>query len=106
MVQRRLNVPVGKIGVVQPFWMSQVLSSEWVCRSCRCQQPKLSVAFEMWRKGGSKPSAVQGSGNVVQWGEKTYLCLACAETLFAETLDKIRVCKELGPEAFRLMEEV
>lgn len=97
MVERRLNVAVGKYGRGKSaFWMCQVLSSEWICRGCGKPQPQLSVAFEMWVK--------THSNGAEQVGGKTYLCLECAANLFDEVREKIEIVRTHGVTAFKMME--
>ena len=108
MVERRVNKPVGRVQNFTLFWLHQVLTDQWTCRNCGGRQPKGSVAFEMTVKQRVNTAKIE-DGKLVNGKEdspvRLYLCLACASAMLEDARERVEVCKNLGPNAYRLMDE-
>lgn len=90
MVVRKLNKPLGRIGGLPVFWMRQVLGGQWVCRQCHVGQVNgVAVEVHAGKDGG-----------------KQYVCVPCAVLLLEDALGRIRLCEQVGPEMYALMDDV
>lgn len=90
MVKRNLNKSIGQVMGIPPFWLRQVLNAEWQCRKCKVSQGKGTVTFEIYLKSE----------------KKAYLCLPCAKTLLEDAISRIDVCRNLGADAYAMLDEL
>jgi hypothetical protein len=118
MVARRLNVPIGKVQGIVVFWLTQAMTVEWRCRECYRSNEKGTVAFELCAELRI-PKAMMGGRELMTSGrnlpvsslnqsmvKKLYLCLPCARSMLSGALDKVEVCERVGPDGFRLFNDI
>ena len=111
MVLRSINIPVGKVGIHKVFWMHQVKTGKWFCRSCGIQQEREAMAFEMTTTFSKRRTI--GGVPIQEWQEKIesplrmpvklYLCMACAEKVLEEAVEQVKICRNVGPEGYAVM---
>lgn len=104
-VLRRFNRPIGRVGGVPAFWMHQSIAVDWRCRMCNALMPKGSVTFEVFV---GRKSATQTPAGMVykQEGAKSFLCLECAEKMLEDAIERVRLVKERGPDAYDLLHSI
>ena len=111
MVARTLNKPAFKVGKSLPIcWFHQV-HAQWFCRLCGHQQEKGAVAVEMTVKMNVRRDPEQDAQKGKGFKEpyvpvKVYLCLNCAELMFTDINEKVKLIKAIGPDAFQMFEAV
>ena len=102
MVDRKFNRPVCKIMRVPLFWLKEMPRAEWDCHRCRNRMQKGNVCFEATVRFASKID----ENKWIEKPIKHYFCLDCALILLDEAKEKVSLVKNLGTEAFKLMEEL
>lgn len=100
MVTRKLNRPAFKVRNIPVFWLHEVVTSKWRCRSCFEEQPP-SVCFEVMYRDARKGAKGQTSD-----ARKLFLCMKCAEEMLSVTLDKVKIVKQHGKDGLSLFDEV
>jgi hypothetical protein len=102
LVDRRFNKPAYKNHGVPVFWLREYKTAKWMCHGCGKHQQDGSVCFEFWirfvRKGDD--------GVTVEKAVKRFFCLPCAEEMLSSVLEKVKLLRLRGVEAYRLLEEM
>lgn len=99
MVNISLNKPIGKVAAYPIFWM-RVVGTKWFCRSCHMQKESGAVCFEITTRSARKNHT--GTSEAL----KLFLCLDCGEKLIDDALTQLQMCKNMGPDAYRLFSNV
>ncbi len=100
MVNRKLNRPAYKVRNIPIFWLHEVMTSKWRCRSCFEEQPP-SICFEVMYRDARKGEKGKSSD-----ARKLFLCMSCAEDMLQTTLNKVSIVKKHGKEGLNLFEDI
>jgi len=102
MVDRHFNKPAYKNRGIPVFWLREYRTVRWNCHECGKTQKNGSFCFELWVRFARKGE----KGENIDKPVKRFFCLECAEKMLSGVLEKVRLLRTRGPEAYKLLEEM
>jgi hypothetical protein len=99
MTRRLLNTPISteRGGRMPIFWMRQI-GAKWSCRECSNEQPKDSVALEVFKKVSWDKGVAQGA--------QMWICLPCAEKFLDKAKQEVELCRVRGPDGYLMIRDL